>query len=171
MAGSGQFDEEVGQTLRAILDTEISPELVPVEAGAAPQSTEAKVGPYALQDFSLYQVLRWGFRPSKVAFLALHAWSDVEAGAWPPGFPAERRVAYGLPEIRHWLEVFVRAVLRVQPVQALGPAQRPQGVLGRLALAARRLARAVRRLRGRLAGRAAPGAGGLNPPSGPSSGR
>ncbi len=108
VAASGQFDDEVGETLRAILDTEISPELVPVEAGATPQSTEAKVGPYALQDFSLYHVLRWGFRPSKVAFLALHAWSDVAVGPWPPGFPAERRVAYALPEVRQWLEVFVQ---------------------------------------------------------------
>ncbi len=108
VAASGQFDEQVGETLRAILDTEISPELVPVEAGAAPQSTEEKVGPYALQDFSLYHVLRWGFRPSRVAFLAVHAWADVEAGPWPAGFPVERRVAYGLPEVRHWLEVFVQ---------------------------------------------------------------
>jgi NAD+ synthase (glutamine-hydrolysing) len=105
---SGEFDQEVQQTLRAILDTEISPELVPAEPGQAPQSTEAKIGPYALQDFSLYYVLRHGFRPSKIAFLAEHAWRDPEAGQWPPGFPAERRVAYQLPQIRAWLEVFVQ---------------------------------------------------------------
>ena len=100
---SGQFDEEVGRTLQAILDTEISPELVP---GDAPQSTEAKVGPYALQDFTLFQVLRYGFRPSKIAFLAWHAWRDVDAGDWPHAFPEAKKVAYDLPEIRHWLEVF-----------------------------------------------------------------
>jgi NAD+ synthase (glutamine-hydrolysing) len=100
---SGQFDDEVGTTLQAILDTEISPELVP---GDAPQSTEAKVGPYALQDFTLFQVLRYGFRPSKIAFLAWHAWRDVEAGDWPHAFPEAKKVAYDLPEIRHWLEVF-----------------------------------------------------------------
>jgi len=105
---SGQFDGEVGDTLQAVLDTEISPELVPVAEGAAPQSTEAKVGPYALQDFSLFYALRYGFAPSKIAFLALHAWQDVDAGPWPPGFPASRRTAYDLAQIRHWLEVFVQ---------------------------------------------------------------
>jgi NAD+ synthase (glutamine-hydrolysing) len=105
---SRRFDDEVLTTLRAILDTEITPELVPVEQGQAPQSTEAKVGPYALQDFALFYVLRYGFRPSKIAFLAMHAWSDPAAGAWPPDFPADRRVAYRLPEIRSWLEVFLQ---------------------------------------------------------------
>ncbi|ADI12094.1 NAD+ synthetase [Streptomyces bingchenggensis BCW-1] len=103
--GSGQFDEETGATLAAILDTEISPELVP---GKEPQSTESQIGPYALHDFTLHHVLRHGFRPSKIAFLAWHAWHDRDAGAWPPGFPEAERVAYDLPEIRHWLEVFCR---------------------------------------------------------------
>ncbi|MGW0880683.1 NAD(+) synthase [Streptomyces sp. NPDC002671] len=102
---SGQFDDETGKILAAILDTEISPELVP---GEELQSTESKIGPYALHDFTLYQVLRHGFRPSKIAFLAWHAWHDREAGAWPPGFPEAERVAYDLPVIRHWLEVFCR---------------------------------------------------------------
>ncbi|MEU5552981.1 MULTISPECIES: NAD(+) synthase [unclassified Micromonospora] len=103
--GSGQFDEEVGETLRAVLDTEISPELVP---GAELQSTESSIGPYALQDFTLFHVLRYGFRPSKIAFLAWHAWHDSAAGTWPPHFPEHKRVAYDLPEIRRWLEVFCR---------------------------------------------------------------
>jgi NAD+ synthase (glutamine-hydrolysing) len=102
---SRQFDEDVNTTLDAILETEISPELVP---GEELQSTESKVGPYALQDFSLFHVLRYGFRPSKIAFLAWHAWRDVEEGPWPPNFPEAKRVAYDLPEIRHWLEVFCR---------------------------------------------------------------
>jgi len=105
---SGQFDAEVGATLQAVLDTEISPELVPAAAGAAPQSTEATIGPYALQDFSLFHVLRYGFRPSRVAFLAWHAWHDADAGPWPPNFPPSRRVTYDLPTIRGWLEVFVQ---------------------------------------------------------------
>jgi NAD+ synthase (glutamine-hydrolysing) len=105
VAGSDQFESDVNETLLAILDTEISPELVP---GDELQSTESKVGPYALQDFSLFHVLRFGFRPSKIGFLAIHAWADVEAGAWPPGFPEAKRVAYTPEEIRHWLDVFCR---------------------------------------------------------------
>jgi NAD+ synthase (glutamine-hydrolysing) len=102
---SGQFDEETGDILAAILDTEISPELVP---GEEMQSTESKIGPYALHDFTLFHVLRYGFRPSKIAFLAWHAWHDVDAGAWPPGFPKDKRGTYDLPEIRRWLEVFCK---------------------------------------------------------------
>ncbi|MFD9502757.1 NAD(+) synthase [Streptomyces sp. NPDC060035] len=102
---SGQFGQEAGETLAAILDTEISPELVP---GDELQSTESRIGPYALHDFTLFHVLRYGFRPSKIAFLAWHAWHDEHAGAWPPNFPVSRRPAYDLPEIRHWLETFCR---------------------------------------------------------------
>ncbi|SDB67175.1 NAD(+) synthase [Belnapia rosea] len=104
---SEQFSAEVCEVLGAILDTEISPELVPAEEGQALQSTEAKVGPYALQDFNLYYTLRYGFRPSKIAFLALHAWGDAARGGWPPHFPEAKRNAYDLPAIRHWLEVFL----------------------------------------------------------------
>ncbi|MFC3127707.1 NAD(+) synthase [Pseudoroseomonas globiformis] len=105
---SGDFTDEAGATLQSILDTEISPELVPADADTqALQSTEAKIGPYALQDFNLFYTLRYGFRPSKIAFMALHAWGDKARGAWPPGFPEDRRGAYDLPTIRHWLEVFL----------------------------------------------------------------
>jgi NAD+ synthase (glutamine-hydrolysing) len=104
---SRQFAPKVSATLESILATEISPELVPVATGVAPQSTEAKIGPYALQDFNLYYTLRFGFRPSKIAFLALMAWEDPARGEWPPGFPADRRIAYTLRDIRHWLGVFL----------------------------------------------------------------
>ncbi len=105
VVSSEQFDEETAETLVAVLDTEISPELVP---GEELQSTESKIGPYALHDFTLFHVLRYGFRPSKIAFLAWHAWHDVKAGEWPPGFPDDKRGAYDLPEIRRWLEVFCK---------------------------------------------------------------
>ncbi|NVN10958.1 NAD(+) synthase [Nguyenibacter vanlangensis] len=104
---SGRVDGAVGGVLQAILDTEISPELVPAGDDQALQSTEARIGPYALQDFTLFYVLRYGFRPSRIAFMAEIAWKDPQAGNWPPGFPQDKRVAYDLPTIRHWLSVFL----------------------------------------------------------------
>jgi NAD+ synthase (glutamine-hydrolysing) len=105
---AGEFGDEVNAVLQSVLETEITPELVPVGEDEEIQSSEAKVGPYVLQDFSLYQVLRYGFRPSKVAFLAWHAWSDAERGDWPAGYPADKRPEYSLAEIRRWLTVFVQ---------------------------------------------------------------
>jgi NAD+ synthase (glutamine-hydrolysing) len=105
---SGQFTEDVGRTLRAIVTAEISPELVPVDEGGQPQSTEAAIGPYALQDFSLFYTLRFGYRPSKIAFLAMRAWKADAKGAWPQGLSADQRRHYSLTEIRKWLEVFLR---------------------------------------------------------------
>ena len=102
------FDDAVGRTLLSILDTEISPELVPAEAGGAIQSTQAKIGPYALQDFTLWHVLRRGSRPSRIAFLAENAWADATAGQWPVGLPEEERVAYDLATIRRWELLFLR---------------------------------------------------------------
>lgn len=104
---SSQFDDEVGEILQSVLETEITPELVP-SAGGEIQSSEATVGPYPLQDFSLFQVLRYGFRPSRIAFLAWHAWSDPDRGGWPPGYPADQRTSYSLAEIRGWLAVFAQ---------------------------------------------------------------
>ncbi|HYH29681.1 MAG TPA: NAD(+) synthase, partial [Pseudonocardia sp.] len=105
---SEQFDEEVSAVLTDVLDTEITPELVPSGEDEEVQSSEAKVGPYALQDFNLFHVLRYGFRPSKIAFLAWHAWHDPQRGDWPPGFPEDERPSYSLGEIRRWLEVFAQ---------------------------------------------------------------
>ena len=105
---SRQFGAEVGEVLQSVLETEITPELVPSGEEEELQSSEAKVGPFALQDFSLFHVLRYGFRPSKIAFMAWHAWSDSERGKWPTGFPDNKRPAYSLKEIRHWLQVFVQ---------------------------------------------------------------
>jgi NAD+ synthase (glutamine-hydrolysing) len=105
---SGQFESEVDEVLQSVLDTEITPELIPTGEEEELQSSEAKVGPFALQDFSLFHVLRYGFRPSRIAFLAWHAWNDPEHGGWPAGFPEDRRPFYSLKEIRHWLQVFVQ---------------------------------------------------------------
>ncbi len=105
---SRQFAPAVLSTLSAILATEISPELVPAGAEGMAQRTEAVIGPYELQDFNLFYVLRHGFRPAKIAFLALAAWGDVMKGEWPQDFPKDRRHAYDLQEIRHWLDVFIR---------------------------------------------------------------
>ena len=107
VADSGEVDATTGDLLREVLDQEISPELVPSEDDR-PQATEDFVGPYALQDFTLHKVLRMGYRPSKIAFLAWHAWRDADAGEWPAGLPEAKRTAYTLPEVRRWLEVFVK---------------------------------------------------------------
>ena len=95
-----------GDVLGAVLDTEISPELVPAGADGKAQSTEELVGPYELNDFFLHHVIRYGQRPSKVAFLAWHAWQDRDGGLWPAGFPAEQRRAYDLETIAVWLDKF-----------------------------------------------------------------
>ena len=108
VVSAGLFDPEVNEVLEVIVDQEITPELVPTEEGKKPQATEDTIGPYALQDFTLFHVLRRGTRPSTIAFLAHHAWSDVTTGEWPPGLPEARRTSYDLEEIRHWLEVFVK---------------------------------------------------------------
>jgi NAD+ synthase (glutamine-hydrolysing) len=90
-----------------ILNTVSSPELVPREAGAGPQTAEAIVGPYELQDFNLYYLSRFGFRPSKVAFLAARAWSIRDRGAWPEGMPFDQRREFDLLAVEHWLRVFI----------------------------------------------------------------
>ena len=107
VAASGEFERAAGEVLLDILGTEISPELIPAEAGAI-QSTEASIGPYALQDFNLFYTLRYGMRPSKIVFLAERAWGDAAGGAWPPAFPEAERRAYDRATIRRWMEVFLK---------------------------------------------------------------
>jgi NAD+ synthase (glutamine-hydrolysing) len=108
VVSEGIFDESVNDVLADIVEQKISPELVPGKDGELEQDTEASIGPYALQDFNLFYVLRYGFRPSKIAFLAERVWSDPEAGDWPVGYPEERRAAYSLDEVVTWLEVFCK---------------------------------------------------------------
>lgn len=105
---SEQFPRTVGQILSSILETEISPELIPSQAGEKMQSTQEKIGPYNLQDFTLFYVLRRGATPSKIAFLAEKAWADKDRGTWPAGFPENERTAYSLEEIVHWEKLFFR---------------------------------------------------------------
>lgn len=108
VAESGKAGQGGGQVLLDILGTEISPELVPAgtEEDEAVQSTESAVGPYELQDFNLYYTLRFGFAPTKVAFLAHHAWHDAQAGVWPEGAHVARN-AYALPAIKQHLRTFL----------------------------------------------------------------
>ncbi len=102
-----EFGDAASDILRSILDTEISPELLPPGATGGVQRTEDKIGPYALQDFNLFYTVRCGFAPSKTAFLALSAWGDAQAGRWPSGLKADARRAYSLAEIKKWLGVFL----------------------------------------------------------------
>jgi NAD+ synthase (glutamine-hydrolysing) len=134
---TGQYDDETNRVLDAILAQEISPELVPADETGAMQSTEAKIGPYPLNDFFAHYVIRHGLAPSKIAFLAWHAWQDAAAGAWPQGYPEAKRVAYDLPKIRHWLERFLvrffqtsqfkRSALPNGPKVSAGGALSPRG--------------------------------------------
>ena len=108
VAASGDVAPETARILHDILATEISPELVPPAEDGLIQSTESVVGPYALQDFNLYYATRFGFAPSKIAYLAWNAWAEPQRGEWPANIPDAARRAYGLGEIKRWLEVFLR---------------------------------------------------------------
>jgi NAD+ synthase (glutamine-hydrolysing) len=108
---AGAFDKSTSATLQSIVDTEISPELIPHAEGdssAPAQSTEALIGPYELHDFFLYYLTRFGFAPSKVAFLAHAAWSDCKRGDFPQGFPTDKQNEYNLVEIKKWLGIFLK---------------------------------------------------------------
>jgi len=104
VAESGDVGAETAALLHAILATEISPELVP---GEEIQATERFVGPYPLQDFNLYYLTRYGFRPSKIAYLSWNAWRDAARGPWPVNTPESARRAYDMAEIKRWLKLFL----------------------------------------------------------------
>jgi NAD+ synthase (glutamine-hydrolysing) len=109
VAESRQFGASDSQVLVDVVETEISPELVPGKTGdsAPAQSTQSTIGPYELQDFNLYYTLRFGFTPAKVAFLALHAWRDSTVGPWPDDEHVARN-QYTLKDIKHNLGIFLR---------------------------------------------------------------
>jgi NAD+ synthase (glutamine-hydrolysing) len=108
VAASGDVSLETAAVLGDILATEISPELVPAGADGLLQSTESIVGPYALQDFNLFYATRYGFSPSKIAYLAWNAWHDPKTGMWPANTPDATRCAYDLAAIKAWLRVFLK---------------------------------------------------------------
>lgn len=105
---TNQFDPQVDAVLDDIVETEISPELVPAGEDEEIQSTQSIIGPYELNDFFLHHTIRWGDKPSHVAFLAWHAWKDIEAGQWPIEFPDEAKNEYDLATIAKWLENFLQ---------------------------------------------------------------
>jgi len=108
-AQTHQLGTAVSPVLEDILETEISPELVPGEdtSGQPVQRTEDVVGPYELQDFHLYYILRLGYLPAKVAFLAWNTWHDKSLPGWPD-IPDSKQHDYTLHEIKKWLKIFVR---------------------------------------------------------------
>jgi NAD+ synthase (glutamine-hydrolysing) len=134
---SGQFTGEAADVVTAILDTEISPELVPTDAEGRMQSTQDRIGPYELHDFFLHYVIRHGLKPSKIAFLAWHAWKDREAGLWPIDFPEGGRGEYDLETIAKWLDTFLfrffqtsqfkRSALPNSPKVSAGGSVSPRG--------------------------------------------
>lgn len=92
-------DERSREILLDIIDTPISPELIPAdESGNISQKTEDLVGPYELHDFFLYYVLRYGFRPSKIFLLAKRAFAGGENGT----------LKYDDETIKKWLYIFFR---------------------------------------------------------------
>jgi NAD+ synthase (glutamine-hydrolysing) len=107
VAAKNMFGAAAHDVLERILETEISPELVPAKDGEGPQSTENAIGPYALHDFTLFYITRYGFRPSKIAYLAREAWADPARGLWPEHIAAKDKRAFDLPTIKSWMRVFL----------------------------------------------------------------
>jgi NAD+ synthase (glutamine-hydrolysing) len=115
VAATDRLGVQTSAVLRDILDTPISPELVPAseEAGATPfQDTEAMLGPYELHDFFLYYTLRFGYPPAKIAFLAYLAWHDPTRGAWPD-IPSALRNRYDIGEIKKHLRTFLQRFFKL----------------------------------------------------------
>ncbi len=114
VAQTERLGKEASATLLEILATPISPELVPSSAsGPGPsQESEAVVGPYELQDFNLYYILRFGYPPTKVAFLEYCAWRDRQQGAWPD-IPVDERRQYTIAEIKQHLRTFLHRFFKL----------------------------------------------------------
>lgn len=102
-----EVDDQSAQTLQDIIDTPISPELIPAdEKGNIQQKTEDLVGPYELHDFFLYYFLRFGFSPKKIFMLAKNAFIENKSKRVKLG-PNDPET-YDEETIKKWLRVFVR---------------------------------------------------------------
>ena len=113
VARSSQFSEETSRVLFDILETEISPELIPGSEKDSPaQRTESVIGPYELQDFNNFYITRFGYLPTKIAFMAYCAWRDVQRGQWPD-VPEEKRNQYTIGEIKHWLQIYLHRFFKL----------------------------------------------------------
>jgi NAD+ synthase (glutamine-hydrolysing) len=109
-AETDQFGSESSKVLLDVVNTEISPELVPGSDDSSDephQRSEHSIGPYELQDFHLYYTTRYGLRPSDIVFLAEHAWADPGRGYWPDDISENDRHSYSREEIVRWLRVFI----------------------------------------------------------------
>lgn len=122
IAENWNINEEVKSTINEILITKISPELIPSETinedieisetinsltedknkkqmpSDIQQASESVVGPFDLQDFNIFYAINYGFPPSKIAFLALNAFSKSDSN---------NNLYYSLKEIKNWLRVFI----------------------------------------------------------------
>ena len=113
VARSILFSLDTKEILIDILATEISPELIPGTNEDQPaQKTESVIGPYELQDFNTFYTLRFGYLPTKIAFMAYCAWRDKAKGDWPD-VPEEKRHEYTIGDIKRWLEVFLYRFFKI----------------------------------------------------------
>jgi NAD+ synthase (glutamine-hydrolysing) len=113
VARSEGLSADTSAILLDILETEISPELIPGQSDSGPsQKTESVVGPFELQDFHNFYTTRFGYLPTKIAFMAYCAWRDKNLGHWPDVPEANRR-EYAIGEIRHWMEVYLHRFFKM----------------------------------------------------------
>jgi NAD+ synthase (glutamine-hydrolysing) len=113
VAHSSLFTKETSEILLDILETEISPELIPGIDGDQPaQKTESVIGPYDLQDFNNFFITRFGYLPTKVAFMAYCTWRDKTRGQWPD-VPKKKRNQYTIGEIKLWLTIYLHRFFKL----------------------------------------------------------
>ena len=113
VAHSSLFEKETSEVLLDILETEISPELIPGTDGDQPaQKTESVIGPYDLQDFNNFFITRFGYLPTKVAFMAYCTWRDKTKGQWPD-VPKKKRNQYTIAEIKRWLTIYLHRFFKL----------------------------------------------------------